>query len=113
MPENNVAEAVIASPDWSDRLSRRTRGQVDSGIGGILALANARGLINFSGGFPDPSLFPIEQAREIMGRLLDDDAAVALQYASSEGVASTRDAVAARLADKQGLRPDEDQLMIT
>lgn len=113
MLEHDVREAVPVSVDWSEHLSRHTRGQVDSGIGGILALANARGLINFSGGFPDPSLFPIERLRQIMGDLLDHDAAVALQYASSEGVASTREALADRLAETQGRRPDEDQLMVT
>jgi 2-aminoadipate transaminase len=117
MPESDLISAVHApsgvSVDWTGRLSRRTQGRTDAGIGGILALANARGIINFSGGFPDPDVFPVDQTREILDRLLDDDVAVALQYAPSEGVASTRDALATRLLDTQGRRPSDDELMVT
>ena len=101
MPESDIVSAVNAPPgvsvDWSGRLARRTRDRTDPGIGGILALANAQDIINFSGGFPDPSVFPVEQTRAIVDRLLEEDAAVALQYAPSEGIASTRDALAERL----------------
>jgi 2-aminoadipate transaminase len=117
MPESDLVSTVDAPPDvvvdWSGRLSRRTQGRTGDGIGGILALANAHGIINFSGGFPDPSVFPVVQTRAILDRLLDEDVAVALQYAPSEGVASTRDALSARLGDTQGLRPRDGELMVT
>jgi 2-aminoadipate transaminase len=98
--------------DWSARLARRTHTGPDL-LGGILALANARGVINFSGGFPDPSLFPTEVLGEIARKLLDDDAAVALQYAPSEGIESTRNVIADRLLHTDGLRPAGNELMIT
>ncbi|MGI8524134.1 MAG: PLP-dependent aminotransferase family protein [Nocardioides sp.] len=117
MPESDLVSAVNApagvAVDWSGRLSRRTQGRTDAGIGGILALANARDIINFSGGFPDPGVFPVGQTREILDRLLDDDVAVALQYAPSEGVSSTRNALAIRLLATQGRRPGDDELMVT
>ncbi|MGH3499112.1 MAG: PLP-dependent aminotransferase family protein [Nocardioidaceae bacterium] len=97
---------------WAERLAARTRGQ-DGSIGAILALANATGVINFSGGFPDPSLFPAEQLADITSRLLHDDAAVALQYSASEGIASTREAIADRLELTQGVRPADTELMVT
>jgi 2-aminoadipate transaminase len=98
--------------DWTAPLSRRARSRTDA-IGGILALANARDLINFTGGFPEPSLFPTDVVGEIAARLVSEDAGVALQYAPSEGIESTRHAVADRLLVTDGLRPADDELMIT
>ncbi|MET1072053.1 MAG: PLP-dependent aminotransferase family protein, partial [Umezawaea sp.] len=98
--------------DWSTRLAARTRTQQDL-LGGILALANARGVVNFSGGFPDLSLFPTGTVADITRDLLAQDAAIALQYAPSEGIESTRHAVADQLLADQGHRPADDELMIT
>jgi len=98
--------------DWSTRLAARTRTQSDL-LGGILALANARGVVNFSGGFPDLSVFPTDIVADLTRELLDADAAIALQYAPSEGIESTRDAVADLLLAEEGHRPADDELMIT
>jgi 2-aminoadipate transaminase len=98
--------------DWTTRLARRTSTTPDL-IGGILALAGARDLINFSGGFPDPSLFATDVVGDIARKLIDNDAAVALQYSSSEGIASTREALADRLAVTDGRRPGDRELMVT
>lgn len=97
---------------WSSRLARRTAGQ-DGFLTGILASANASGVINFSGGFPAAELFPTETVAKIMTDLLADDAAVALQYAPSQGIASTREAIAGHLESLQGHRPADGELMIT
>ncbi|HEY0495165.1 MAG TPA: PLP-dependent aminotransferase family protein [Kutzneria sp.] len=98
--------------DWTTRLARRT-GTTPDLIGGILALAGATDLINFSGGFPDPSLFATDVIGDIARKLIDNDAAVALQYSSSEGIASTREALADRLALTDGRRPADGELMLT
>src|SRR6266545_1586217 len=94
----DLLPALAAAPggtaeriDWTSRLARRTAGQ-NGVIGGILALANASGVINFSGGFPDPEVFPADSLALIVDRLLTTDVQVALQYAPSEGIASTREA---------------------
>lgn len=98
--------------DWSGQLARRTVGQ--SGvIGGILALANAQGVINFSGGFPDPEVFPTDSVAPILDRLLAKDVQVALQYAPSEGIASTLDAFGELLLRREGIRPGAGELMVT
>lgn len=98
--------------DWTHRFAQRTQGR-DGTLSAILALANASGVINFSGGFPDHSLFPTEILESLIEKLLHDDAAVALQYAPSEGIASTRDALAGQLARSQGRRPGAAELMVT
>ncbi|HEV2782681.1 MAG TPA: PLP-dependent aminotransferase family protein [Actinophytocola sp.] len=98
--------------DWSGRLARRTAGHSDV-IGGILALANASGVINFSGGFPDPEVFPTEALASILDRLLTDDVRVALQYSPSEGIASTLDVFGELLLQREGIRPGPGELMVT
>jgi 2-aminoadipate transaminase len=98
--------------DWTTRLALRTRTQPDV-LGGILATVNARDMINFSGGFPEPSLFPTTVIADIAHRLVEQDAAIAMQYAPSEGIESTRHTIADRLLETDGHRPADDELMIT
>src|SRR5919204_3662179 len=93
-----------ATIDWTARLSSRARRQPDL-LGGILAMANAQGVINFSGGFPDTSVCPTDVLQDIVRRLLEEDAAVALQYTASEGIESTRHAIADWLRANDGHRP--------
>src|SRR5579875_3867413 len=108
------AQLVTERPavDWAARLARRTRGR-DGTLSAILALANAAGIINFSGGFPDHALFPTDTLQAIVDKLLHDDASVALQSAPSEGIASTRELLRDELERLQGHRPDESELMVT
>jgi 2-aminoadipate transaminase len=106
------AVVPASPPDWAGRLARRTASQ-DGALTAILALANARGVINFSGGFPAPELFPGEVIGQIVAGLLATDAQVALQYSPSDGIASTREAIADYLLDVEGRRPGPGELMIT
>jgi 2-aminoadipate transaminase len=101
-----------APSGWAGRLARRTAGK-DGALTAILALANARDVINFSGGFPAPELFPGEIIGAIVADLLATDAQVALQYSPSDGIASTRDAICTYLLDVEGVRPGPGELMIT
>jgi 2-aminoadipate transaminase len=108
-----AAHTGTAAPiDWTARLSQRAARQPDL-LGDILALANATNKIDFSGGFPDTTLSPTETLEGIVHRLLAEDTAVALQYAPSEGIAGTRAAVADWLHTTDGLRPADNELMIT
>lgn len=103
---------VSGPVDWSARFARRTRGR-DGTLSAILSLANATGVINFSGGFPELSVFPTQILDDLVDTLLRDDAAVALQYAPSEGIASTRAMLRGQLERLQGRRPAESELMVT
>jgi 2-aminoadipate transaminase len=107
-----AAERLAVPGRWAGRFARRTEGR-DGTLSAILALANATGVINFSGGFPDHSLFPVHTLEQLARKLLDDDAAVALQYAPSEGIASTRELLRDQVQRLQGRRPGEDELMVT
>jgi 2-aminoadipate transaminase len=105
--------AALEQHDWSAGLAQRTRALGGGEITAILALAGATDVITFSGGFPDPATFPTEILGEIAGRLIAGDAAVALQYTATEGIAGVRDYVAGRLESLEGARPGPGELMIT
>ena len=105
--------AALEQHDWSARLARRAHVLGGGEITAILALAGATDVITFSGGFPDPETFPTEILADIAVRLIAEDAAVALQYSATEGLAGVRDYVAGRLESLQGAAPRPGGLMIT
>jgi 2-aminoadipate transaminase len=105
--------AALEQHDWSARLARRAQALGGGEITAILALAGATDVITFSGGFPDPQTFPAEMLASIAAKLIAQDAAVALQYSATEGLAGVRDYVAGRLEFREGTAPGPGELMIT
>jgi 2-aminoadipate transaminase len=103
-PESRVWEALFAE---------RTRAGAGDGIAAILGLLANPELISFAGGFPDPLTFPAERAAQLLAELAAAGDASAFQYAPTQGLAGTRDALAARLESLQGLRPADDELLVT
>ena len=85
--------------------AERTRAGAGDGIAAILGLLGNPDLISFAGGFPDPRTFPAERVAAVIGEL---DAS-AFQYAPTQGLAGTRDAIASRLER----RPDDAELLVT
>ena len=109
----SAAMPATAARDWTASFARRARALGGGEITAILALAGASDVITFSGGFPDPQTFPAGVLAEISGQLLAEDAAVALQYSATEGLASLRSYLAGRLELLEGLRPGPGELMVT
>jgi len=105
--------AALEQHDWSARLARRAQALGAGEITAILALAGATDVITFSGGFPDPQTFPAEILASIAAKLIARDAAVALQYSATEGLAGVRGYVAGRLEFREGTAPGPGELMIT
>jgi 2-aminoadipate transaminase len=99
--------------NWTASFARRTTALGGGEITAILALAGATDMITFSGGFPAPQTFPSDIVSGIATDLLAKDAAVALQYSPTEGLAGARDCFATRLGDTQGLRPEDGELLVT
>jgi 2-aminoadipate transaminase len=85
--------------------AERTRAGAGDGIAAILGLLGNPDLISFAGGFPDPRTFPAERVAALIGDL---DMS-AFQYAPTQGLAGTRDAIASRLER----RPDDAELLVT
>ena len=74
----------------------RMRGVRPSAIRDLLKFGADPELISFGGGYPDPSLFPVEGLRVVFDEVLSGDRRV-LQYAQSDGDPRLRAQVAARL----------------
>ena len=68
-----------------------------SAIRDLLQFGADPDLISFGGGYPDPSLFPMAQLRDVFDSLLAGDPAV-LQYTVSDGWPRLREQVAERMA---------------
>ena len=98
---------------WSDLFAARARTGAGDGIAAILGLVANPELISFAGGLPDASTFPVGRAAELLGELAAAGDASAFQYAPTQGLPGTRDALADRLERLQGRRPAEDELLVT
>ncbi len=71
--------------DLNDILSVSIKGMKRSAIRELLKFLGTPGLISFSGGFPSPLSFPIDELKEIIAEVMDTEAASALQYGATEG----------------------------
>jgi 2-aminoadipate transaminase len=99
--------------DWATSFAARTRGDVGGALADILALANATDIISFSGGFPDPMTFPRDVLIELFTEVIRSGDSAALQYSPTQGLPGPRAFMADRLAQLEGCRPQDDELLIT
>jgi 2-aminoadipate transaminase len=107
---------VAVTPDtreWAALFAARTRGDVGEGIAEVLAFLGRPEVISFAGGFPDPATFPRERAAALLQEFAAAGEVSAFQYAPTQGLAGTRDALAGRIEALQGRRPADDELLIT
>jgi 2-aminoadipate transaminase len=98
--------------DFAHAFARRTRLRGGDELTAILA-GSPPGVLSMTGGFPNPATFPTDELDEIAGRLVREDAAVALQYTPCEGIASVREYLIDRQEQLQGRRPERAELIIT
>ena len=98
---------------WEELFAARTRGGAGEGLLQILAMAGAKDVISFAGGFPDPLTFPGRALAEILRELAEGGDASPFQYSPTEGLPGPRDYVADRLERLEGRRPGESELMLT
>ena len=83
-----------------------------SAIREFLALAGDPAITSFAGGYPDPTLFPMDELHGIYADLLSPQNAAALQYTASDGLPELRALVAARLT-ADGMPCTADDVLIT
>jgi 2-aminoadipate transaminase len=98
--------------DFAHAFARRTRRAGGNELAAILA-GSPPGVLSMTGGFPNPATFPTDELDEIAGRLVRDDAAVAMQYTPCEGIASVREYLVDRQEQLQGRRPERSELIVT
>jgi 2-aminoadipate transaminase len=98
--------------DFAQAFARRTRLRGGDELTAILA-GSPPGVLSMTGGFPNPATFATDELDEIAGRLVREDAAVALQYTPCAGIPSVREYLADRQEQMQGRRPELAELMVT
>jgi 2-aminoadipate transaminase len=99
-------------------MARRAARMNPSVIREILKVTERPGIISFAGGLPSSKTFPVAEFEAACAKVLQTDAAGALQYAASEGYGPLREMVAEQLraqAAAAGLTwaVDPDQVLIT
>lgn len=98
--------------DIQNILSDNAKSMRRSAIRDLLSVANRPEVISFAGGFPNPSTFPVEDLKEIMQEVLEEDSTSALQYGPTEGNAKFREILAERYK-AQGLNITKNNILIT
>jgi 2-aminoadipate transaminase len=59
----------------------------------LLKLTTKPEIISFAGGLPAPELFPVEQIKSIVTKIMDEQGETALQYSPTEGYTPLREAI--------------------
>ena len=98
--------------DWEGLYSERAKGMRASEIRELLKVAKQKGVISLAGGFPDPTLFPTEQIREVSDYVLKNYGKEALQYGVTEGLKQLRELLVEKMR-KEGVNASLDNLIIT
>jgi 2-aminoadipate transaminase len=104
---------MFDSARWEALAAARTRGDVGDGIASVLALLGRPDVVSFAGGFHDPETFPSERVATLLQEFAESAESAAFQYAPSRGLPGTLGALADRLERLQGLRPAQDELLVT
>ena len=97
---------------YNDKISNRMRDLQGSAIREIFKYAADPEVISLAGGNPAPELFPNEELSKIAERILREQPVLALQYGITEGYPVLREAVRARLAEKEKIGREGDDLII-
>lgn len=100
--------------DWNAAIVPRMRTAKGSAIRELLKLLSEPDIISFAGGIPDPALFPRAEIAAAARDILADPAraAIALQYAPSEGYAPLRRFIAG-VMEERGAPCTIDNILIT
>lgn len=80
--------------DLHGALAHNVKGMKRSAIRELLKLTQRPEIISFAGGLPSPESFPIDDLKEVINDVMDNEAAMALQYGTTEGDPLLREMIA-------------------
>jgi 2-aminoadipate transaminase len=101
----------MAAP-WAHRYAQRTKTAKSSVIRELLKLTQRPEVISFAGGLPAPEVFPVARFQDACQRVLQSQAAAALQYGPTEGYRPLRELIVAHMA-RYGILAGVDNVLIT
>lgn len=79
----------------------------------LLKIAEQPGIISFGGGFPAPELFPVEDIKKALCKVLDVSGQTALQYSATEGFDPLRKIIAEQRMKPAGVNTSFSNILIT
>lgn len=91
--------------------SQRANALTSSAIREILKITERPEVTSFAGGLPSPQGFPVAQLKAAFDRVLETQAAVALQYGRTEGYTPLREWVAQQMS-LEGAPVDTEEVLI-
>jgi 2-aminoadipate transaminase len=100
------------STAWTSRYAQRTKGIKSSAIRELLKITQHPEVISFAGGLPAPEVFPTARFQEACRKVLEQKAAVALQYGATEGYEPLREMIA-RHTERYGIKAKTENVLIT
>jgi DNA-binding transcriptional MocR family regulator len=106
--------STVEAGAWEPRYAGRSGRMQASEIRELLKLLDRPGIISFAGGIPDPSLFPVDEAKAAYAAVLEDkiQANNGLQYSVSEGYLPLRRWIARHMASL-GVPCEADNILVT
>ena len=95
------------------RFARRARLTQDSFITEIFKYLQDKEVISFSGGFPNPATFPLNELHASAEKVFLKEGSSVLQYATTNGDLDLRKFISKRYRIRQKLDVPADQILIT
>lgn len=95
------------------RFAKRSGNVEDSFIVEIFKYLQDKEMISFSGGFPNPESFPVEQLKQATNKVFDLDGKSVLQYSQTEGYKPLRQFISNRYKQVYNLDIPCDEILIT
>lgn len=98
--------------EWNSLFARRVEAIGHSDVVKILKLAEQPEIISFAGGLPDPNTFLLEEAKQVIDKVLSEKGRAALGYNPTAGIAPLREWLAMRMT-QQGRPTTIDETVVT
>jgi 2-aminoadipate transaminase len=97
---------------YAGLFASRTKVMKSSAMRDLMAVTARPEVISLAGGLPDTSTFPPDTFAAVAQRIAAESCAKALQYGPTEGLAETKDCIAAVMG-AEGMRADADDVIVT
>ncbi|MEM2258569.1 MAG: PLP-dependent aminotransferase family protein [Candidatus Thermoplasmatota archaeon] len=97
---------------FENMYSARVKRIRSSEIRELLEISQKPGVISFAGGLPNPKAFPVNDIKEIVNKILEEEPVKALQYGATGGLAEFREELV-KYAKKHGIETKFDEVFIT
>ena len=97
---------------YFDQYAERARGMVASEIRALFAVTARPEIVSLAGGSPYVSALPLDAVGEMMGRLVAEQGATALQYCTAQGDVGLRERIC-EVMSLEGIRAHPDDVVVT